>query len=183
MANWGATAEETRQVMASDGVLPDPRWRATKAISISVPPAKVWPWVAQIGQGRAGWYSNDRVVNLLNSAKISSADRIHPEWQDVKVGDPVDATNQIFLRVQMVEPNAILAMGADQRNSVGQPWSTCWSLVLQPEGTDGTRLLWREASDWSSLFVGILMNTSDPFRSYLVIRSLKGIKQRAEAAG
>jgi hypothetical protein len=56
---WGATAVEVAEAMAGDDLLPAAQFRATRAITIDVPPAAVWPWLVQVGRGRAGWYSND----------------------------------------------------------------------------------------------------------------------------
>jgi hypothetical protein len=53
------------------------------AATIEVPPSQVWPWLIQMGCDRAGWYSWDR----LDNAGVSSADLIHPEWQQIAVGD------------------------------------------------------------------------------------------------
>jgi hypothetical protein len=50
----------------------------TRAISIAGGPAAVWPWIAQLGQGRGGFYSYDFLENLIG-CDIHSADRIVPE--------------------------------------------------------------------------------------------------------
>lgn len=60
------------------------------AVQIRAPPERVWPWLAQIGQERGGFYSDEWLVNLFG-LRIRSADRIHPEWQDVAPGDLVRA--------------------------------------------------------------------------------------------
>jgi hypothetical protein len=55
------------------------------ATTIDAPPARVWPWLVQLGGDRAGWYSWDR----LDNGGRPSADEIHPEWQNLAVGDSV----------------------------------------------------------------------------------------------
>jgi hypothetical protein len=51
----------------------------TRAITIRAPASAVWRWVVQIGQDRAGFYSNTWLENLTG-ADIHNADAIHPEW-------------------------------------------------------------------------------------------------------
>jgi len=55
----------------------------TMAVTIEAPPDEVWPWLVQLGSGRGGWYTWD----LLDNAGRPSAREIHPEWQDLAVGD------------------------------------------------------------------------------------------------
>jgi hypothetical protein len=86
--NWGATADEQRMTLPGDELLPDPSARFTRAITIHAPQSRVWPWIVQIGQDRAGFYSNTWLENLTG-ADIHNADAIHPEWQRRAVGDRV----------------------------------------------------------------------------------------------
>ncbi len=37
--------------------------QTTRAVTIGAPPSEIWPWLVQIGYGRAGWYSYDRIDN------------------------------------------------------------------------------------------------------------------------
>ena len=57
-------------------------------MTIDAPPALVWPWLVQMGCDRAGWYSWDR----LDNGSVPSAERIHPEWQTLAVGDRLVST-------------------------------------------------------------------------------------------
>ena len=58
-------------------LIPGGRRGATMAVTIDAPPARVWPWLLQMGCDRAGWYSWDR----LDNAGRPSAEHIIPEWQ------------------------------------------------------------------------------------------------------
>ena len=66
-------------------LVPDGERGATMAVTIDAPPDRVWPWLLQLGGDRAGWYSWDH----LDNAGHPSAREVHPEWQDLAVGDPV----------------------------------------------------------------------------------------------
>ena len=57
LMNWGSTREEQSMVLPGDTDAPSAY--LTRAISINAPPAAVWLWLLQIGQDRAGFYSND----------------------------------------------------------------------------------------------------------------------------
>ena len=87
LLRWGATDDEVRRPYPGADLIPGGTRSATNAITIDAPPAKVWPWLVQMGYGRAGWYSWHRLDNWGRA----SADRIHPEWQAIAVGAPLRA--------------------------------------------------------------------------------------------
>ena len=61
--HWGATASEVSAPLPGDDLQPHAHYRTTRAITIEAPPAAVWPWLVQVGGGRAGFYSNDLLDN------------------------------------------------------------------------------------------------------------------------
>jgi hypothetical protein len=75
---------------------------STRAITIAAAAPNVWPWIAQLGQGRGGFYSYDVLENLVG-CDIHSANRIVPEWQQVEVGDEVKLHPQVALTVAVVQ--------------------------------------------------------------------------------
>lgn len=92
--------------LPGDDLAPAPTLRTTKALTIDAPPRDVWPWLVQIGHGRAGFYSDsrfwDRCVDLYyrvlsreqtgratEGYRIAASDRIVPAWQHPSVGDIV----------------------------------------------------------------------------------------------
>jgi hypothetical protein len=68
MLDWGATADEARRPHQGDELLPDADLVATRAISVRAPPADIWPWLVQLGVGRAGAYSGARRDRRVRSA-------------------------------------------------------------------------------------------------------------------
>lgn len=68
---------------------PTPQAQTTHAITIDAPPRHVWPWLVQVGWGRGQWYTARWVDRLLFPENGPSADHIHPEWQDLRIGDRV----------------------------------------------------------------------------------------------
>jgi hypothetical protein len=85
LLRWGATAGEVARPMPGDGILGADAPCTTRAITIGVPAHYAWPWLAQLGYGRAGWYSYD----WLDNDGQPSARRIHAEWQQLRPGDQI----------------------------------------------------------------------------------------------
>lgn len=85
LLNWGASDEEIAGPYPGGGIVPEGVRGATMAVTIDAPAERVWPWLVQLGGDRGGWYSWDR----LDNAGRPSARRVHPEWQDLAVGDSV----------------------------------------------------------------------------------------------
>ncbi|MFN8225995.1 MAG: hypothetical protein U0R18_04640 [Mycobacterium sp.] len=147
---WGATVDEVRAVLPGDELVDhaDTAARTTRAVTIAAPPERVWPWLAQIGEDRAGFYSYD-ILERAVGARIHNADRVHPEWQELAPGDTVwlarrfgEVARQV---VTAVEPGAdlVLMSAADHaRWRAGRPAHGVWSFHLRGDG-DGTRLLAR----------------------------------------
>jgi hypothetical protein len=107
--NWGATAAEAARPLPGDELLEAADIVATRAISIDAPPSAIWPWLVQMGPGRAGAYTYDWIENLFG-LNMHSADRIHPEWQDLKVGDLLRSrADRPGMRVEILQPERTLS--------------------------------------------------------------------------
>src|ERR1700726_1185039 len=82
---WGATAEDLARSMSGDDIVRRPIFNATRVVTIDARPEDIWPWIVQIGFGRAGWYS----IDLFDNLGRHSSERIMPELQHMEVGDLV----------------------------------------------------------------------------------------------
>src|SRR5688572_14283386 len=78
---WGRQASDDGP-LPGDDLVADPTAVETRGIDIDATPEEVWPWLVQMGYGRAGWYSYDAV-----DMDMPSADRIRPELAGLAVGD------------------------------------------------------------------------------------------------
>ena len=74
----GATDEEVEGPLPGDELVPEPKVGYTQAITISAPPSEVWPWLAQHGYMRAGFYSHEWVYRLMGSNDYYEGDRWSP---------------------------------------------------------------------------------------------------------
>jgi hypothetical protein len=133
-----ATEEERRRPLPGDAVVPDAMATVTHAVTIAAPPERVWPWLAQMGGGRAGWYSWD----FLDNAGRSSATEILPDLQRIAEGDVLPAlpgAKDAFV-VAAVEPPRDLVLTAPDAG--GGPLVS-WEFLLEPLAAGRTRLLVR----------------------------------------
>jgi len=175
MLDWGATPEEIHRSLRGDELLPDADLVATRAISIAASPAEVWPWLVQIGVGRAGAYAYDWVDRLFG-LDMRSSRRIVPELQGLAVGDMVPVANDgTGLRVRAIEGERVLATSTDDGT-----WS--WTWVLEPAG-DATRLISRTrmATAHQALLARVATRLLlVPASWVLERRMLLGLRDRAE---
>jgi hypothetical protein len=168
MLHWGATLEELRKPLPGDELVPDPAVQSTRAVTVEAPPEAVWPWLAQLGQDRAGFYSYEWLENLAG-CEMHNADEIHPEWQTRVPGETVYLHPLRGLPVARFEPGRALAL---------ENWG---AFVLEPEGPDHTRLIARGRTPrgTAALFDALLMEIP---HFVMERKMLLGIKERAERA-
>jgi hypothetical protein len=169
---WGATDDEVRRPLPGDDVVQGPAFDATRAVTVEARPEQVWPWIVQMGFGRAGWYSYDWLDNLGRP----SAEQIVHEWQQVQEGSyvPMGPGENQGMWVRAFEPDRWLLWG-DGRGD------TTWLWVLHPEAEGRTRLITRVRMRyrWTSptILFSLLVEFADIF---MMRKSMRGIKARAE---
>lgn len=144
----GATEAEAGRTLPGDELLPAADLQNDRACTIGAPPAAVWPWIAQLGQDRAGFYSFEALENLVG-CRITGATRVHPEWQHMGPGDRFRLHPDVALRVAQVEPGnhlLVTSQGGDAPGGtdLAMTWLFHLSPVVLPGGATGTRLHLRE---------------------------------------
>lgn len=158
LLGWGASSEERREPLPGDDIVAA-RWQTTRGIDISAPAAEVWPWLVQMGYGRAGWYSYDwleRRVGAGEFAEGGSAKRIIPELQQLAVGDTVALSAAGGLTVAVLDPGSALVLHYRMNLFTAEPahqpdpavldWT--WTFVLASTGETSSRLLARVRADY-----------------------------------
>lgn len=181
---WGATDLELAAALPGDELAERPlRYGIQHGVTIRAPVAEVWPWLVQMGQDRAGFYSYDRLERLFG-ARIRNVDRIVPEWQELSGGDSVFATQPGYLglverrlgwRVSRRDPGHAILL---------ENWD---AFVVQPEGPDTTRLIARtrgvgrtSSAELLLAPAGLLLFELPHF--IMLRRMLLGIRDLAEGA-
>lgn len=178
---YGTAPEEQHGTLPGDDLVPDADLVATRAITIDAPPAAVWPWIAQLGQGRGGFYSYDVLENLAG-CDIHSADHVVSAWQDVAVGDEVHLAPELSLPVAVVERDEALVLhGAGPVDDDGPvPFDFVWAFVLRPLPGGRTRLVVRERYGYRTGWAGRLVTPVSWVSFVMTERMLRGIRDRAE---
>jgi len=172
---WGAMACEADAVLPGDELLALPDVVTTRVIGIDAPANLIWPWLVQMGPGRAGAYTYDWIENLFR-LNMHSADEIIPAFQHIAVGDAWRLGSRgPVLRIARIEPGRALVVRSDDGNWV-------WAFVLHPGG-EMTRLISRNriatpGAAWPArVFTRYLM---EPGSLVMERKMLLGIRARAE---
>lgn len=148
MYTWGAHPDEIVDSLPGDELTETELPRTTRAIWIPATADAVWPWLAQMGEGRGGFYSYAWLERALG-ADMHNANHIHPEWQPLHVGDTVwlarrygQSARQIVAAVR-TESHLVLVSPADfTRLTEGRKAHGSWSFVVRPTN-GGIRLVAR----------------------------------------
>ncbi len=164
---WGVDARDVKRTLAGDDIIEAPTAIETRSIEIDAPQSDIWPWLLQMGYGRAGWYSYDSIDMAGQSSR-----RIAEAWQTLRVGDVVPTHPGGGFEVRVVEPGrtlvlysdtGIVATQAEEARLAGldrpaanvqatgsllgatQPaeFAASWAFVLDPLGPSRTRLIER----------------------------------------
>jgi hypothetical protein len=177
---WGANDQESWGPLPGDDVLANADLVATRAISVRAPAHEVWPWIAQLGQGRGGLYSYDLLENLAG-CQMHSADRIVSEWQALDVGDEVRLHPDVPLEVAIVEPGrALVLRGGVPMGDTPPPYDFTWAFVLREQPDGMTRLLSRERYAYTKWWTPVLVEPVEAISFVMSQKMLRGIRDRAE---
>lgn len=175
MDRWGATDEEIAATYPGDELLLEPSSFVNRVITIQAPPEAIYPWIVQLDARKGGWYSYTWLEGLMRCPMVN-ADRIHEEWQDLKIGDEVhmcvnEPAPPPYI-VAQIHPNQAIVMGHQEN---GQ-WVDLYQFVIVPQADGSSRLILRTRTNavggfWTIIHPGI----------FIMERGLlQGVKSRAE---
>ncbi len=192
LLRWGATDEEVEGPYPGAELIPGGTRGATMATTIDAPPERVWPWLVQMGYGRAGWYSWDHLDNFGRP----SAEELHPEWQDIHLGDflaPEEGMTARSWEVAALEPERFLGLRAsfDLRRgrwydpagpAPGFSSLSLWGFLLKPLPGGRTRLVvsgyWAFRPRWLQPLMSVLF--LEPEHWIMQTRQFANLKRRVE---
>lgn len=189
---WGATDADLQKWWPGDEWMTDPVTESTRAVTIDASVHEVWPWLAQIGQDRGGFYSYTPLENAIG-AKMKNAERIHAEWQHREVGekiwlgDPASYDGKAFLVIaEWIPRRAIVLVAEDDWHRIRSgkdALKTVWAFFLEPLGEGRCRLIARSRGGANPDFSGgQIVNALfwEPAHFVMERAMLLGIKERAE---
>ena len=173
---WGATEADVQRTLPGDELIARTTSDWTHGATIDAPPEEVWPWIAQIGDDRGGFYSYTFIENLLMGEDLyHNANRILPEFQNPQLGEGLVMDS---LQVYGAEPGKWLL--AAQTSAEGD-FDWVWLWHVEPVGTNQTRLLVRQAMRLFPEASNPVMATVTDLGAFVMEwRMIKGLKLRAE---
>ncbi|HSR32764.1 MAG TPA: hypothetical protein VLY63_19555 [Anaerolineae bacterium] len=177
---WGATEAEVARTLPGDELIQRTPSDSTRGATIDAPPEAVWPWIAQIGDDRGGFYSYTFIENPLQElaggeAVYRNANRILPQFQNPQPGEGIIVDS---LQVYDVEPGKwLLAAQSSGEGDFGWVW--LWH--VEPLGTNQSRLLVRQALRLFPEASNPIMTTVTDLGAFVMEwRMFEGIRLRAE---
>jgi hypothetical protein len=189
----GSSRGERHTLLPGDELVDRPTVVTNHAVTIPEAPARVWPWLVQMGWHRGGWYTARWVDRLLFPANWPSATRLLPELQrPLRVGDriPDGPPGTAWFAVEQVDAPHLLVLRstthlpAAWRERLGASVDWTWTFILTGTGDGGTRLLLRvrgRTAPWwlTAAYVAAVV----PADSVMATSMLRGIRRRVLAAG
>jgi hypothetical protein len=184
LRRWGATEAESSAALPVDDLVEPGAHAVTRAITVHAPVDDVWPWLVQIGQDRAGFYSYTWLENLVG-AGMRNATKVHPEWQTRHAGDTVWLADERRwgARGRQVAaladaPRALVLVSPPdwERLQRGQKASGAWAFFLEPAGELETRLVIRSSGG------AVGTHLFDAVHFLMEQKMMRGLRDRADVA-
>jgi hypothetical protein len=175
MDGWGASQAEVSAALPGDVLVLEPAGVVNRAVTVHASPEQIYPWIVQMGADKGGLYSYTALESLIRCPMVN-ADRLHPEWQDLKVGDPMRMCPTDFgpvpYEIAQIEPNHAIVMGHQENGR----WTDTWQFVVIPQSDGTSRLITRTRT----MFTGGIWDVFHPMIFFMERGMLLGIKERAE---
>lgn len=127
------TAAEVVRPLPSDDIVPGADVVMNRVMVLSAPPEAVWPWLAQLGKQRAGWYLPAAVEHLLPRRRRALRE-LEPRWLSVAPGAVVPDWGGSFTAVVVNPPHALVYRSERGRTGFS------WALVLDAAAPGHTRV-------------------------------------------
>ncbi len=184
---WGTVGTEATDPLPGDEHVPEPKWSYTLGIDIEASPEEVWPWIAQIGQGRGGFYTYQTLENMAG-CKITNTTEILPDYQHPAVGEDIYLhPTAPPMRIEIVDPpSALTLLGSPADLDSEESWGvSTWQYVVNRGPDGGSRLLTRGRYDYAPSWKSRLAYGRFPIEAITYVMSRKmmlEIKRLAEGA-
>lgn len=173
MARWGARLGEPVRRLPGDDQIPMPNYEATRAVDIDAPVEAVWPWLAQMGRSRTGWYS----YAMLDNNGIPSAAYLRKDIEAPEVGMSLDHGLQVL---DIKENRQLLIGGLDIPNPLGTSTDLTLLYLLERKSDGSTRLLFRLRTYSYGIMGRVFNYVLEPLDFAMSRKQLLGLKHRAE---
>jgi hypothetical protein len=206
----GVSDAEVAASLPGDEVIAHPMLVWDRGVTIDRPPEVIWPWLAQMGYGRAGYYTPEAFDRWADRWLWHDPNRVPSPWRVDHALRPVAAGDVIadgpgfaaYYRVLAAEPGRHLVLWSLRHPGRGKPvdphdeaalrrrerelrvggvwFDYSWAFVLRPLGEDRTRLLVRCRADLAPRAAWPLGAALGLVDAYETMGMLHAIKARAE---
>lgn len=178
----GVTRSELHRVLPADDVVPDANLVIDRAVTLPAPVSVVWPWIVQLGKGRAGWYAPNWLEKVLVWKKSRRGIRyIREDLQRLRDGDVVEDWGPASLQVIHLSPQqSVQYRGITEPDRTNRKVSNyTWVLVLNTHKDNQTRLHIRLRITLKRKLTIIPVRIAGGFIDYLTIVILfAGLRER-----
>lgn len=187
-SHWGVDPSAAALTYPGDELVASPRWSWTHGIEIEAPSEEVWPWIAQLGADRGGFYSYQWLENLAG-CELRNAEAVHRDWS-ITEGDVLRLHPKMPpLTVARVEHGRYFVVHAPadpQERAAGRPWAdVSWLFYIEPLGPSRSRLISRyrcATSDELATRLALGPALLEPVGFAMDRRMLIGVKARVEGS-
>ncbi len=148
---WGTVGTEATDLLPGDQFVPEPKWSYTLGVAVDASPEDVWPWIAQLGQGRGGFYTYQTLENMVG-CRITNTTEIRRDNQHPAVGEDIYLhPTAPPMRIQIVDsPNVFVLFGSPADTGTEESWGvSTWQFVVHSDHDGGARLLTRGRYDYT----------------------------------
>jgi hypothetical protein len=179
----GVCDEEAFGQLPGDEFIAHPMVEWTRGVTVHAPPGRVWPWLAQMGYGRGGWYTPQWVDLVANRWVFgvrhpfpASAARLLPQYQHVAVGDLIcDGPDYAsFFRVLRVDPGHAVVYRSIRHPRRGSPVD-----ITDPRAPQRAEHQLREAGTYVDFTWALVLNEFPGQRARLLVRTRANYSPRA----
>jgi hypothetical protein len=171
----GVSDEEAFGPLPGDEFIVHPMVEWTRGVTVHAAPERVWPWLAQMGYGRGGWYTPQWVDLFANRWVFgvkhpfpASASRLLPEYQHVAVGDLIcDGPDYAsYFRVLRVDAGRAVVYRSIRHPRRGSPID-----ITDPQAPQRAELRLREAGTYIDFTWALVLNELPGQRTRLLVRT------------
>jgi hypothetical protein len=148
---WGTVGTEATDSLPGDELVPKPKWSYTLGITVGASPEDIWPWIAQLGQSRGGFYTYQTLENMVG-CRITNTTEIRPDHQHPAVGEDIYLhPTAPPMRIEILDPpNALVLFGSPADIGDKESWGmSTWQFAVNPCPDGGCRLLTRGRYDYT----------------------------------
>jgi hypothetical protein len=148
LLNWGAKPEEISERWPGDQLVPYQQSTSTRAVPINSPPESIWPWIVQLGLGRAGFYSYE-LIERIGGIPVINIESIESRWQLLSPGDEIILHPKApgLIVDEAAQPKRICFRTQEPARTEPAKSKNSWSFYIVTVGAYHSRLLLRSCNE------------------------------------